>query len=106
MQRVIFYWVVFYYFLPRSKTGARRKQVRSECVIFYYFQSRSINEAGPGHVKSRCKVNGSFSIIFSPGPKLGQDLGGTFLYCSSCVRGDQNGTSYGLFVFFFQIIKP
>ena len=53
--------VIFYFFQPRSKTGAGKK-----------FFSPSL---GPGHVKSRCRANGSFSIIFSPGPKLGQDRG-------------------------------
>ena len=40
-----------------------------------FSQPRSKTGAGPGRVKSKYGANGSFSIIFSPGPKLGQDRG-------------------------------
>ena len=65
--------------MPQSKTGARPGHIRSRYwakrVIVYFFQSRSKTGAGPGHVKSSYGANGLFSIIFSPGPKLGQDRG-------------------------------
>ena len=64
--------------MPRSKTRAGPGHIKSRYEanrVIFYFSAPAKTAGGLGRVKSMYGANGSFSIIFSPGPKLGQDRG-------------------------------
>ena len=56
--------------MARSKSRAKESRYEAKRVIFYFFQPRSKTGAEPGHVKSKYGENGLSSIIFCPSPRL------------------------------------
>ena len=54
----------------RGRTGVRKKQIKGKWVIFYYFQPRSKTGAGPGHLKVGAGQMGDF--LLSSAPTQGQ----------------------------------